>query len=253
MQPWRERRRIGRGGIVLSAQPRHPRYRGAAHACRRVPVRAGRGDRRSERARLSAASPFAAARRIGGIGMAASPLRVQRVPAQGLDARALRREFPIFATHPELVFLDSGASAQKPRVVIDGIAEFYRNDYANVHRGVYSLSARATDRFEEARETVRAFLNAADEREIVFLRGATEAINLVAQSWGPGHVKAGDEVVISDVEHHSNLVPWQMLCERTGARLIVAPTDATGEFDLAAFEALLTRRTRMVAVTHISN
>jgi cysteine desulfurase/selenocysteine lyase len=185
--------------------------------------------------------------------MAASPLRIERPPARGFDPRAMRREFPIFTTHPELVFLDSGASAQKPRAVIDGIAEFYRSDYANVHRGVYSLSARATDRFEEAREKVRAFLNAADEREIVFVRGATEAINLVAQSWGPAYLKAGDEIVISDVEHHSNLVPWQMLCERIGARLVVAPTDPTGEFDLAAFEALLTPRTRLVAVTHISN
>jgi len=171
----------------------------------------------------------------------------------GFDPRQLRREFPIFERNPGLVFLDSGASAQKPRQVIDGLAEFYRNDYANVHRGVYQLSARSTDRFEEARETVRAFLNAADEREIVFVRGATEAINLVAQSWGPAHLKPGDEVVISDLEHHSNLVPWQMLCERAGARLVVAPTDATGEFDLAQFEALLSPRTRLVAVTHISN
>jgi cysteine desulfurase/selenocysteine lyase len=151
------------------------------------------------------------------------------------------------------VFLDSGASAQKPRQVIDGIAEFYRSDYANVHRGVYRLSARSTDRFEEAREKVRGFLNAESEREIVFVRGATEAINLVAQSWGPAHVGSGDEVLISDVEHHSNLVPWQMLCRRVGARLVVAPTDATGEFDLAHFEALLSARTRLVAVTHISN
>jgi cysteine desulfurase/selenocysteine lyase len=171
----------------------------------------------------------------------------------GFDPRALRREFPIFEHNPGLVFLDSGASAQKPRHVIDGIAEFYRSDYANVHRGVYQLSARSTDRFEEARETVRAFLNAADEREIVFVRGATEAINLVAQSWGQAHVRPGDEVVITDLEHHSNLVPWQMLCERVGARLVVAPTDATGEFDLGQFEVLLTRRTRLVAVTHISN
>jgi cysteine desulfurase/selenocysteine lyase len=185
--------------------------------------------------------------------MVASPLRVQKAPSRGFDARALRGEFPIFTTHPDLVFLDSGASAQKPRAVIDGIAEFYRNDYANVHRGVYSLSARATDRFEEARETARAFLNAADEREIVFLRGATEAINLVAQSWGPAYLKQGDEIIISDVEHHSNIVPWQMLCERAGARLVVAPTDPTGEFDLAAFETLLSPRTRLVAVTHISN
>ena len=185
--------------------------------------------------------------------MAAAPLRFEKATVRGFDPRAVRREFPIFTTHPKLVFLDSGASAQKPRAVIDGIAEFYRTDYANVHRGVYSLSARATDRFEEAREKARAFLNAADEREIVFLRGATEAINLVAQSWGPACLKRGDEIVISDVEHHSNIVPWQMLCERLGARLVVAPTDATGQFDLAAFEALLSPRTRLVAVTHISN
>jgi cysteine desulfurase / selenocysteine lyase len=185
--------------------------------------------------------------------MATAPLRIENGLVRGFDARVVRREFPIFTTHPELVFLDSGASAQKPRAIIDGIAEFYRSDYANVHRGVYSLSARATDRFEEAREKARAFLNAADEREIVFLRGATEAINLVAQSWGPACLKPGDEIAISDVEHHSNIVPWQMLCERLGARLVVAPTDATGEFDLGAFEALLSPRTRLVAVTHISN
>ena len=171
----------------------------------------------------------------------------------GLDPRRLRREFPIFERHPGLVFLDSGASAQKPRQVIDGIAEFYRSDYANVHRGVYQLSARSTDRFEEAREAVRAFLNAADEREIVFVRGATEAINLVAQSWGPTNLKPGDEVVISDLEHHSNLVPWQLLCQHIGARLVVAPTDDTGEFDLARFETLLSPRTRLIAVTHVSN
>jgi len=171
----------------------------------------------------------------------------------GLDPRALRREFPVFERNPGLVFLDSGASAQKPRQVIDGIAEFYRSDYANVHRGVYRLSQRSTDHFEAAREKVRRFLNAADEREIVFLRGATEAINLVAQSLGPAHLNAGDEIIISDVEHHSNIVPWQMLRDRVGARLLVAPTDDTGEFDLSAFEALLSPRTRFVAVTHVSN
>src|SRR5216117_2134764 len=143
--------------------------------------------------------------------MAAAPLRVEKASMDGFDPGRLRREFPIFTSHPDLVFLDSGASAQKPRAVIDGIAEFYRTDYANVHRGVYSLSARATDRFEEAREKTRAFLNAADEREIVFVRGATEAINLVAQSWGPSRMQPGDEIVISDVEHHSNILPWQQL------------------------------------------
>jgi cysteine desulfurase/selenocysteine lyase len=184
--------------------------------------------------------------------MAGAPLR-KEAAALGFDPRALRREFPVFERNPGLVFLDSGASAQKPRQVIDGIAEFYRSDYANVHRGVYRLSQRSTDHFEAAREKVRAFLNAADEREIVFVRGATEAINLVAQSWGSANLKPGDEIVISDVEHHSNIVPWQMLRDRLGLKLLVAPTDDTGEFDLGAFEAMLSPRTRLVAVTHVSN
>ena len=174
-------------------------------------------------------------------------------PNAKLDPQALRREFPIYRNNPGLVFLDSGASAQKPASVIDGVAEFYRRDYANVHRGVYQLSQRSTDAFEAGREKTRAFLNAADEREVVFVRGATEAINLVAQSWGPAFVRAGDEIIVSDLEHHSNFVPWQMLCEQMGARLVVAPTDAGGGFDLAAFEALLDERTKMVAVTHVSN
>jgi len=174
-------------------------------------------------------------------------------PRVVLDPQALRREFPIYQNNPGLVFLDSGASAQKPAIVIDGIADYYRRDYANVHRGVYQLSQRSTDAFEEARETARAFLNAADVNEVVFTRGATESINLVAQSWGPKFVKAGDEIIVSDLEHHSNFVPWQMLCERVGARLLVAPTDASGGFDLAAFEALLSPRTKMVALTQVSN
>ncbi|HWD58797.1 MAG TPA: cysteine desulfurase [Stellaceae bacterium] len=174
-------------------------------------------------------------------------------PRAALDPRELRRQFPIYQHNPGLVFLDSGASAQKPASVIDGVAEFYRRDYANVHRGVYQLSQRSTDAFEDARETTRAFLNAADVNEIVFTRGATESINLVAQSWGPAFVTEGDEIVVSDLEHHSNFVPWQMLCERTGAKLRVASVDASGGFDLAAFEAMLSPRTKMVAVTHVSN
>src|SRR3954454_17596229 len=190
--------------------------------------------------------------------MAAAPLRSADMTTRlstvgGLDVGRIRREFPILDSNPGLVFLDSGASAQKPRQVIDGIAEFYRTEYANVHRGVYRLSARSTDRFEEAREKVRALLNAAADREIVFVRGATEAINLVAQSWGPTNLKPGDEIVISDVEHHSNIVPWQQLGDRCGVKLVVAPTDATGEFDLARFGALLSPRTRLVSVTHVSN
>jgi cysteine desulfurase/selenocysteine lyase len=174
-------------------------------------------------------------------------------PRAALDPQALRRRFPVYQHNPGLVFLDSGASAQKPASVIDGVAEFYRRDYANVHRGVYQLSQRSTDHFEEARESARAFLNAPDVNEIVFVRGATEAINLVAQSWGPEFVKPGDEIVVSDLEHHSNFVPWQMLCQRMGARLVIAPIDASGGFDLAAFEALLSPRTKMVAITHVSN
>jgi cysteine desulfurase/selenocysteine lyase len=169
------------------------------------------------------------------------------------DPRELRREFPVFANNPDLVFLDSAASAQKPRTVIDGLSDYYRTDYANVHRGVYRLSERSTDLFEEAREKTRKFLNAADEREIVYVRNTTEAINLVAYSWGDAFLRDGDEVLITDLEHHSNLVPWQMLCRRVGARLVVAPSDATGALDLAAFEQRLSRRTKMVAVTHLSN
>ncbi|HML10490.1 MAG TPA: cysteine desulfurase [Stellaceae bacterium] len=174
-------------------------------------------------------------------------------PRIALDPVALRQEFPIYQNNPGLVFLDSGASAQKPASVIDGIAEFYRRDYANVHRGVYQLSQRSTDAFEAARETTRAFLNASDANEIVFTRGATESINLVAQSWGPACLKPGDEIIVSDLEHHSNFVPWQMLCERVGAKLRLASVDASGGFDLAAFETQLGPRTKMVAVTHVSN
>jgi cysteine desulfurase/selenocysteine lyase len=171
----------------------------------------------------------------------------------GFDPRRLKREFPIFANNPDLVFLDSGASAQKPASVIDRVADYYRTDYANVHRGVYRLSARSTELFEEAREKVQGFLNAADPREIVFVRGATEGINLVAQSWGAAFLNPGDEVLISELEHHSNIVPWQMLRDRLGIRLVVAPIDATGGLDLAGLEARLSPRTRLVAITHLAN
>jgi cysteine desulfurase/selenocysteine lyase len=171
----------------------------------------------------------------------------------GFDPQLIKREFPIFASNPGLVFLDSAASAQKPRAVIDGVAQYYRTDYANVHRGVYRLSARSTELYEEARDKVRQFLNAADRREIVFVRNTTEAINLVAQSWGTAFLKEGDEVLISVLEHHSNIVPWQLLRDRIGIRLVVAPIDATGGLDLAAFEARLSPRTRLVAMTHVAN
>jgi cysteine desulfurase / selenocysteine lyase len=171
----------------------------------------------------------------------------------GFDPHQLKREFPIFASNPDLVFLDSGASAQKPASVIDRVADYYRTDYANVHRGVYRLSARSTELFEETRVKVQGFLNAADPREIVFVRGATEGINLVAQSWGAAFLEPGDEVMISELEHHSNIVPWQMLRDRLGIRLVVAPIDMTGGLDLTAFEGRLSLRTRLVAITHLAN
>jgi cysteine desulfurase/selenocysteine lyase len=185
--------------------------------------------------------------------MSTAPVPRVAPEASGFDPRLVRREFPIFATHPDLVYLDSAASAQKPRAVIDRLGEYYRSDYANVHRGVYRLSARSTELYEEAREKVRRFLNAADAREIVFVRNTTEAINLVAQSWGPAFLREGDEVVISELEHHSNIVPWQLLRERIGIRLVIAPIDATGGLDLSAFEARLSPRTRLVAMTHLAN
>jgi cysteine desulfurase/selenocysteine lyase len=172
------------------------------------------------------------------------------------DVEAVRREFPILAQrvhgHP-LVFLDSAASAQKPRRVLDAMTGFYERDYANIHRGVYALSERATAAFEGARERVREFLGAADSREIVFVRGTTEAINLVAQSFGRARVGAGDEVLVTHMEHHSNIVPWQMLCAERGARLRVAPVDERGDLVLPELEALLGPRTRILAVTHVSN
>ncbi|HLZ67378.1 MAG TPA: cysteine desulfurase [Aliidongia sp.] len=169
------------------------------------------------------------------------------------DPRVVKQDFPIFRNNPDVVFLDSAASAQKPQVVINAVSNFYERDYANVHRGVYGLSQRATDKYEAARETVRRFLNAKSAKEIVFVRGATEAINLVAQTWGVSALKAGDEVLVTELEHHSNIVPWQMLRDRIGIKLVVAPIDATGGLDMAAFEERLSARTKLVAVTHVAN
>ena len=172
------------------------------------------------------------------------------------DVEAVRREFPILSesVHGKpLVYLDSAASAQKPRAVIDAEREVYERYYANIHRGVHRLSQLATDAYERARATVRRFLNAADTREIVLLRGTTEAVNLVAQSYGRKHVGAGDEVLVTGLEHHSNIVPWQLLCEEKGAQLRVAPIDDAGQVDMAAFERLLSPRTRIVSVAHVSN
>jgi len=178
---------------------------------------------------------------------------LKRLAPGGFDPRQIKRDFPIFERNPGLVFLDSGASAQKPAAVIDAVAEFFRSDYANVHRGVYRLSARSTELYEDAREAARHFLNAADAREIVFVRGATEGINLVANSWGATFLKPEDEVLITEFEHHANIVPWQLLRDRVGFKLVVAPMDETGGLDLAKFETLLSAHTKLVAITHLAN
>ncbi|MGR8929313.1 MAG: SufS family cysteine desulfurase [Gammaproteobacteria bacterium] len=168
----------------------------------------------------------------------------------------VRADFPILrekVRNKPLVYFDSAASSQKPQAVIDAITHVYTHDYANIHRGVHTLSVRATDRFEGAREKVRAFINADSSKEIIFVRGATEAINLVAQSYGRSRMKAGDEIVISAMEHHANIVPWQMLCQQIGTVLKVAPISQKGELIFAEYEKLLTENTKLVAITHMSN
>ena len=173
-----------------------------------------------------------------------------------LDVSAIRKEFPILAQQVHgkpLVYLDSAATSQKPKCVIDAITRFYTMDNANIHRGVHELSERSSLAYEAARGKVRGFLNAANTREIIFVRGATEGINLVAQTYGRTHVGAGDEIVISAMEHHSNIVPWQMLCEEKKAVLRVIPINDRGEIELDEFEKLLNPRTRLVAVSHVSN
>jgi cysteine desulfurase/selenocysteine lyase len=168
----------------------------------------------------------------------------------------VRRDFPILHQqvhgHP-LVYLDNAATSQKPRAVIDVISHYYESGNANIHRGVHFLSEHATEEHEAARRTVQRFLNAADKREIIFVRSATEGINLVAQTYGRKHVAAGDEVLVSAMEHHSNIVPWQMLCEEKDAKLRVIPINDRGELQMDELPKLLTPRTKVLAVTHVSN
>ena len=181
----------------------------------------------------------------------------QAVASQAtFDVEAVRRDFPTL--HQEvngrpLAYLDNAASAQHPASVIEAVAEYYRRDHANVHRGVHRLSQRATDAFEGAREKVRRFINAGSLREVIFTRGTTEAINLVAQSWGRSRLGPGDEVLISHMEHHANIVPWQMVCAQTGASLRVIPMTRAGELDMAAAARLAGPKTRILAVGHVSN
>ena len=179
-----------------------------------------------------------------------------QAPLGAYDPQKIRANFPILyqqVNGKPLVYLDNAATTQKPRDVIDAITRYYEADNANIHRGVHYLSQHATQRYENSRETVRRFLNAAEPSEIVFVRGATEGINLIAQTLGRTRVRAGDEVLITAMEHHSNIVPWQILCEEKGAMLRVAPINDAGELILDEFARLLGPRTKIVAVPHVSN
>jgi cysteine desulfurase/selenocysteine lyase len=177
-------------------------------------------------------------------------------PARAFDVQKVRRDFPVLhqKVHGKpLVYLDNAATTQKPLAVIEAIQNYYLHDNSNIHRGVHTLSERATEHYENVREQARKFLNAASTKEIIFVRGTTEAINLVAQTYGRKNVGSGDEVVITALEHHSNIVPWQMLCEEKGAKLRVAPINDQGELLLEDFEKLLNPKTKIVAIAHLSN
>ncbi len=180
---------------------------------------------------------------------------LQETPS-GFDVHRVRADFPILQRKVrgrDLVYLDNAATSQKPAAVIEAISRYYERDNSNIHRGVHYLAERATAEFEAARKTIQSFLNAARPEEIIFVRSATEAINLVAQTYGRAHLVAGDEVLITAMEHHSDIVPWQLLCEEKQARLRVAPINDAGELILEEFERLLSPRTKIVAVAHISN
>src|ERR1700733_14690954 len=196
---------------------------------------------------------------VGGGWMTTATNIAQSLPSSGqtgYDVYSVRKDFPILARKVQgkpLVYLDNAATTQKPQSVIDAIVNYYNSENANIHRGVHTLSELATESYEQARKMVGRFLNSADAREIVFVRGATEGINLVAQTWGRANVGRGDEIVVSTMEHHSNIVPWQMLCEEKGARLRVVPVNDAGELMMDEFEKLLGPKTKLVAIAHVSN
>ena len=176
--------------------------------------------------------------------------------ATALDVAAIRRDFPILhqtVNGKPLVYLDNAASSQRPKSVIEAISRYYEHDHANVHRGVHTLSQRATDAYEGARETIRRFINARDTKEIVFVRGTTEAVNLVAQSFARPALQPGDEILISALEHHANIVPWQLLRDQVGAVLKVIPINEAGEVDFIEFQKLISPRTKLLALAHVSN
>ena len=178
------------------------------------------------------------------------------IKTSSLDVEKIRQDFPLL--HQEvngkpLAYLDNAATSQKPTQVIEALDKYYQEDNANIHRGIHTLSERATIDYEQARGKVRSFINANSEKEIIFVRGATEGINLIAQSYGRNKLKTGDEIIISEMEHHSNIVPWQLLCEQTGAILKIIPINDSGELILEEFEKLLSPKTKLVSLAHISN
>ena len=178
------------------------------------------------------------------------------VASEKFDVARVRQDFPILSRKihgKPLVYLDNGATSQKPQCVIDAIDHYYRAENSNIHRGVHHLSEQATAAYEAARGKLRGFINAGSDRQIIFVRGTTEAINLVAQSYGRSFLKAGDEIIVSAMEHHSNIVPWQMLCEQVGAKLRVIPINHDGEIVMEEYQRLLNDRTKFVSVTHVSN
>ena len=173
-----------------------------------------------------------------------------------LDVDAIRRDFPILATQVNghtLVYLDSAATSQKPRQMIDALVAYYSGQNANIHRAAHTLASRATELYETTRQKLARFIGAPSPDEVIFTRNSTESLNLVAGSWGTANVQPGDEIIVTQAEHHSNLVPWQVLAQATGASIVVAPIDAHGLVDLDAYRALLSPRTRVVAITHMSN
>jgi cysteine desulfurase/selenocysteine lyase len=187
---------------------------------------------------------------------AVSHLADSRAPAGRFDVARIREDFPILKqkVHGKpLVYFDNGATSQKPQSVIDALNHYYSAENSNIHRGVHYLSERATAAYEAARDKVRGFINARSDKEIIYVRGTTEAINLVAQSYGRTFLKAGDEIIISAMEHHSNIVPWQILCEQVGAKLRVIPINHDGEIVMDEFRRLLNEKTKFVSVTHVSN
>lgn len=186
----------------------------------------------------------------------ATPAALPASAHPAFDVHAVRRDFPILNERIKgkpLVWFDNAATTQKPQVVIDRISHFYQHENSNIHRAAHALAARATDAYEEARESVRRFINASSVNEVIFVRGTTEAINLVAKTWGKKHVGAGDEIVVSHLEHHANIVPWQQLCQETGAVLKVIPVDEDGQIVLEAYQQLLTAKTKLVSFTQVSN